>query len=74
MTTPQISLTSGRSWGQAPASPQSPVNEPASSEISKHSESETTSGIFCENNLNMHGEKSFNMNMCWWKLLLLKSK
>ena len=35
MTTPQISLTSGRSWGQAPASPQSPVNEPASSEISK---------------------------------------
>ena len=40
MTTPQISLTSGRSWGRAPASPQSPVNEPASSAISKHSESE----------------------------------
>ena len=53
MTTPQISLTSGRSWGQAPASPQSPLNEPASSAISEHSESKTTSG----NDLNMHDEK-----------------
>ena len=74
MTTPQISLTSGRSWGRAPASPQSPGNEPAFSAISEHSESETTSGNIFENNLNMHGEKSFNLNMCWWKLLMLKSK
>ena len=57
MTTPQISLTSGRSWGQAPASPQSPGNEPAFSAISEHSESETTLGNIFE----YACEKSFNL-------------
>ena len=66
MTTPQISLTSGRSWGQAPASPQSPLMSPPLNTVNRRQHRTTF--------LNMHGEKSFNLNLCWWKLLMLTSK
>ena len=74
MTTPQISLTSGRSWGQAPASLSAlrsllVMSQPHQKYLNTVNRRQHRTTF-----LNMHGEKSFNLNMCWWKLLMLTSK